>query len=102
MAFVRVLPDQPAVGELAEQRQHVVLAPLASDVELLRHRGHDLRYPSGLGEQRPHPRTDGVEAIVHAVLEAEDDGFVAERGVNLLVGGDDARLEGEGHGRARC
>ncbi|HKQ30343.1 MAG TPA: transglycosylase domain-containing protein, partial [Burkholderiales bacterium] len=71
-----VLPTLPSIDELAEKRLKVPLRVYTVDGQLLAEFGDEKRIPTKIDEV-PEP-------LIHAILAAEDHGFLYHRGVDFL------------------
>jgi penicillin-binding protein 1A len=71
-----VLPTLPSIDELAEKRLKVPLRVYTVDEQLLAEFGEEKRIPTKID--------DVPEPLIHAILAAEDHGFLYHRGVDFL------------------
>src|SRR5690606_33327167 len=79
--------DQLQRPQLLEVLEQVRAAAFRIHVEFVEQRGVEIPDAARLLDEFPDARADGVQAVVHAVLEVEDDGLTGEPGGHLPQAG---------------
>lgn len=79
--------------KLGEDGEEVAFAAVGLDVIFLQKDLENFGNASGLAQQLPNSCSDGIEAVVDAIFEAENGRFIAERTRDLVGGSNDDGLQ---------